>query len=128
MLLFLRYPNYVNYIQDLLGAQGLKSKSYIKKIIVVEIIKNLFMSEYVSAIATAAVASATARFPLYTIWNVSKYENFFSTHFPIFGLNTEICGVNIRIKSEYGNIRNRKNSISGYFSRSVIYYSLTVDL
>ena len=67
MLLFLRYPNYVNYIQDLLGAQGLKSKSYIKKIIVVEIIKNLFMSEYVSAIATAAVASATARFPLYTI-------------------------------------------------------------
>ena len=67
MLPFLRYPNYVNYIQDLFGAQGPKSKSYIKKIIVVEIIKNLFMSEYVTAIATAAVASATARFPLYTI-------------------------------------------------------------
>ena len=67
MLPFLRYPNYVNYTQDLLGAQGLKFKSYIKKIIVVEIIKNLFMSEYVTAIATAAVASATACFPLYTI-------------------------------------------------------------
>ena len=67
MLPFLRYLNYVNYIQDLLGAQGLKSKSYIKKIIVVEIIKNLFMKEYATAIATAAVASATARFPLYTI-------------------------------------------------------------
>ena len=67
MLPFLRYSNHVNYIQDLLGAQGLKSKSYIKKIIVVEIIKNLFMSEYVTAIATAAVASATACFPLYTI-------------------------------------------------------------
>ena len=67
MLPFMRYPNYVNYIQDLLGAQGLKSKSYIKKIIVVEIIKNLFMNEYVTAIATAAVASATARFPLHTI-------------------------------------------------------------
>ena len=67
MLPFLRHPNYVNYIQDLLSAQGLKSKSYIKKIIVVEIIKNLFMNEYVTAIATAAVASATARFPLHTI-------------------------------------------------------------
>ena len=67
MLPFLRYPNYVNYIQDLLGAQGLKFKSYVKKIIVEKIIKNLFMSEYVTAIATAAVASATASFPLYTI-------------------------------------------------------------
>ena len=67
MLPFLRYSNYVNYTQDLLGAQGLKSKSYIKKIIVVEIIKNLFMKEYATAIATAAVASPTARFPLYTI-------------------------------------------------------------
>ena len=66
------------------------------------------MNEYVTAIATAAVASATARFPLYTTWNVSKYENFSGTYFPIFGLNTEICGVNIRIKSEYGKIRNRK--------------------
>ena len=61
---FLRYPNYVNYIQDLLGAQGLKFKSYIKKIIVVEIIKNLFMNAYVS---TAAVVSDTARIPLYTV-------------------------------------------------------------
>ena len=75
------------------------------------------MNEYVTAIATAAVASATARFPLYTIWNVSKYENFFGTYFPIFGLNTEIYGVNIRIKPEYGNIRHRKNSTSGYFRR-----------
>ena len=62
---FLRYPNYVNYIQDLLGAQ--KSKLYTKKTIVVEIIKNLFMNEYANTIAKAAVASATARFPLYTI-------------------------------------------------------------
>ena len=65
MLPFLRYPNYVNYIQDLLGAQ--KSKLYTKKTIGVEIIKNLFMNEYANTIATAAVASATARFPLYTI-------------------------------------------------------------
>ena len=86
------------------------------------------MNEYVTAIATTTVVSATARFLLYTIWNVPKYENFSGTYFPIFGLNMEICGVNIRIKSECGKIRNRKNSLSEYFSRSVIYSSLTVDL
>ena len=66
---FFRYPNYVNYIQDFLGAQGLKFtlSRIIKKIIVVEIIKNFLMNKYVSAIATAAVVSDTARFPLYTI-------------------------------------------------------------
>ena len=63
---FFRYPNYVNYIQDLLGAQGLKLSLslIIKKIIVVEIIKNLFMNQYVSAIATAAVVSDTTRYPI----------------------------------------------------------------
>ena len=86
------------------------------------------MNEYVTAIATTTVVSATARFLLYTIWNVPKYENFSGTYFPIFRLNMEICGVNIRIKPEYGKIRNRKNSLSEYFSRSVIYSSLTVDL
>ena len=30
---FLRYLYYVNYIQDLPGVQGLKSRSYIKKIL-----------------------------------------------------------------------------------------------
>ena len=60
------------------------------------------MNAYVSAIATAAVVSDRARFPLSTIWNVSKYENFSSMYFPIFGQNTDIFGVNIRIKFEYG--------------------------
>ena len=64
MLPVLRYPNYVNYIQDLLGAQGLKSKSYIKKTIVVEIIKILLINEYVTVIATATVAFTTACFAL----------------------------------------------------------------
>ena len=39
-------------------------------------------------------------------------------YFPIFGLNTEIYGVNLRVQSEYGKIRTRKNSIFGHFSRS----------
>ena len=85
------------------------------------------MNAYVSAIATAAVVSD--RFPLYTIWNVSKYENFSSMHFS--HIRTEygyICGVNILIKFEYGKIRNRKNSISRFLSCIFIYCSLTVEV
>ena len=83
--------NYANLHLDLLDAQEFKFKFYIKKIIVVEIIKNVLMNEYVTAIATAAVVSSTASFPLYTMWNVSKHGVFSGLYFPIFGLNTEIC-------------------------------------
>ena len=54
-----------------------------------------------------------------TAWKVSKYEVFAGPYFPVFELNTEIYGVNIRIQPEYGKIRTRNNSISGHFSRSV---------
>ena len=40
---------------------------------------------------------------------MSKYGVFSGTYFPVFGLNTEIYGVNIRIKYEYRKIRTRKN-------------------
>ena len=53
-----------------------------------------------------------------TAWKVSKYEVFSGPYFPIFGLNTEIYGVNLRIQSEYRKIRTRKNSVFGHFSRS----------
>ena len=39
----------------------------------------------------------------------------------VFGLNTEIYGVNLRIQSEYWKIQTRKNSIFGHFSRSEKY-------
>ena len=55
----------------------------------------------------------------YTAWNVSKYEVFSGPYFPVFGLNTEICGVNLRIQFEYRKIRTRKNSVFGHVSRSV---------
>ena len=32
---------------------------------------------------------------------------------------SDVKGVNLLIKSEYGNIRTRKNSVSGHFSRSI---------
>ena len=54
----------------------------------------------------------------YTAWKVSKYGVFSGPYFPIFRLNTERCGLSLRIQSECGKIRTRKNSVFGHFSRS----------
>ena len=51
-------------------------------------------------------------------WEVSKYGDFSGPYFPAFRLNTERYFVSLRIQSECGKIRTRKNSISGHFSRS----------
>ena len=61
-----------------------------------------------------------------TAWKVSKYGVFSDPYFPVFGLNTEIYSVNLRIRSEYMKIRTRKNSVFGYFSGSVIVTKLFV--
>ena len=46
-------------------------------------------------------------------------KDFFSgPYFPVFGLNTEIYEVNLRIQSEDRKIPTRKNSVFRYFSRS----------
>ena len=57
----------------------------------------------------------------HTAWKVSKYGVFSVPYFPVFGLNTEIYFVNLRIQSEYRKIRTRSNFVFGHFSRSVIY-------
>ena len=54
-----------------------------------------------------------------TAWKVSKYGVISGPYFPVFGLNTEIYGLNLRVQSEYRKIRTRNNSGSGHFSRSV---------
>ena len=54
-----------------------------------------------------------------TAGKVSKYGVISAPYFPVFGLNTEIYGINLRIQSEYRKIRIRKNSVFGYFSSSV---------
>ena len=56
-----------------------------------------------------------------TAWKVSKYGVFSGPYFPVFGLNTEIYSVNLRIQSKYRKLRTRKNSIFGHFSRSNTY-------
>ena len=54
-----------------------------------------------------------------TAWKVSKYGVFSGPHFLAFGLNTERYSAFLRIQSECGKIRTRKNSAFGHFSRSV---------
>ena len=52
---------------------------------------------------------------------MSKYGVISGLYFPIFGLNTEIYSVNLRIESKYREMRTRKNSAFGQFSRSGIF-------
>ena len=54
-----------------------------------------------------------------TAWKVSKYVVISGLYFPVFGLNTEIHRVNLRIQSEYREIRTRNNYVFGHFLRSV---------
>ena len=58
----------------------------------------------------------------YTAWKVSKYGVISGPYFPVFGLDTEVYGVNLRIQSEYKKIRIRKNFVFGHFSRSVLIF------
>ena len=53
-------------------------------------------------------------------------ELFPGPYFPAFRLNTERYSIYLRIQCECGEIRTRKNSVFGRFSRSVIvpYYKL----
>ena len=46
----------------------------------------------------------------------TRHGVFSGLYFPVFGLNTEIYEVNLRIQSEYGKIPTRKNSVLGHFS------------
>ena len=43
-----------------------------------------------------------------TAWIESKYGHFSGPYFPVFGLNTEIYSVNLRIQSECRKIRTKK--------------------
>ena len=59
--------------------------------------------------------SLQSTFWSFTAWKVSKYEVFLGPYFPTFGLRYL---VSLRIQSECGKIRTRKNSVFGYFSRN----------
>ena len=54
----------------------------------------------------------------HTAWKVSKYRVISGPYFRVFGLNTEIYEVNLRIQSKYRKTRTRNNSVFVHFSRS----------
>ena len=49
---------------------------------------------------------------------MSKYGVISGPYFTVFGLNTEIYFINLRIQSKYRKIWTRNNSVFGHFSRS----------
>ena len=51
------------------------------------------------------------------IWKMSKYGVLSGPYFPVFGLNTKRYSVSLRIQSECGKIRTRKNSVFGHFTQ-----------
>ena len=70
---------------------------------------------------------------IYTLHRkVSKYRVVSGPYFPVFGLNTEIYGVNLHIQSEYRRIRTRNNSVFRFrhlsLSDRVITFTLLVTL
>ena len=46
-----------------------------------------------------------------TAWKVFKYGVISGPYFSVFGLNTKIYGVNLRIQSEYKKIRTRNKTV-----------------
>ena len=54
----------------------------------------------------------------FTSRKVSKYGVISGPYFPVFGLNTEIHAVNLRIQPEYRKIRSRNNTIFRRLPRS----------
>ena len=54
----------------------------------------------------------------FTSWKVSKYGVIYGPYFLVFGLNTEIYPVNLRILSGYRKIKENK-----HFSRSAFYFN-----
>ena len=71
--------------------------------------------------AITAWKAFTEFFLVLIFWSLrSKYGVFSGPYFPIFGQNTEIYSVNLRILSECRKIWTRKTSIFGHFSGSEI--------
>ena len=58
----------------------------------------------------------------YATGNESKYGVIYGPYFPVFGLNTKIYSVNLRIQSEYRKIQARNNSVFGQFPTVVCLY------
>ena len=56
-----------------------------------------------------------------TAWKVSKYRVFSGPYFLVFGLYTQIYGVNVRIQSKCRKIRIGKNSLFSLFFMQLVF-------
>ena len=59
-----------------------------------------------------------------TSWKVSEYGVVLEPYFALFGLNTEIYGVKLRIHSDRRKIRTRNNYVFEHFSHSFCIFHL----
>ena len=79
----------------------------------------MFSGYYRGGKTQSTIAKLSALIKIHhTTWKVFKYGVFSRPCFLAFGLNTEICRVNLLIQFKYRKIRTRKNFVFGHFSRS----------
>ena len=65
---------------------------------------------------------------LFTVWKASKYGVFSGPYFHVFGLNTEVFGVNLRIQSEYGKIPTEKTLYLDTFHAVILLRSFKTEM
>ena len=85
--------------------------SLYRKILVTE---NLYLSIFYTIWTWLKIYFTDATFLGYTAWKVSKYGVISGPYFPVFGLNTAIYSVTVRIQSKYRNMWTRDNSVFGH--------------
>ena len=99
---------------------GSGSSSFWKFFLLLSISSNNFFFILLKLVASLVIPDALLHFRCRNAaWKESKYGAFSGPFFSVFGLDTEIYGVNLRIQSEYRKIRTRKNTVLGHFLRSV---------
>ena len=76
-------------------------------------LNNLKTRTAINAKISVFVICVNAIAYLFTARKVTKYGVFFGPYFPVFGLNTEIYSVNVRIQSKCRKIQTRNNSVFG---------------
>ena len=103
---------------------GYKSRFFVHLLISTFIHQNIHYHHlnHLTCYITGICISIFTLFNICTKWKVSKCRVYSGPYFPAFGLNTEICGVNLRIQSNCRKIRTRKYSVFGHCSCSYTWW------
>ena len=123
-----RLQHFVNFITINVGRPRISIKimkcmqQYEYLVMYIEVYRHIRNSWFSANITNVWKSNGTGQVNwTYTAWKVSKYGVFSGPYLPAFGLNTERNSVSLRIHSECGKIRARKNSVFGHFSRNDIF-------